>query len=87
MCNDFKSLKKIVPSYIFSKIERLSSDETEQLIMMDEFIERTAIMEYEGMQPRFIAEQNAMICVTRNFGTRSSTISKVANDNNNKNTT
>lgn len=72
MCNDLKSLQKAIPSYIFKKIESLSSDESEQLIMCEEFIERAGIMEYDGMQPRFMAHQNAFICVERNFKTRTS---------------
>jgi hypothetical protein len=70
MCNDLKSLKQAIPTYIFKKIESLSSDESEQLIMCEEFIERAGIMEYDGMQIRFMAHQNALICVERNFKTR-----------------
>ena len=70
MCNDLKSLKQVIPTYIFKKIESLSSDESEQLIMCEEFIERAGIMENDGMQPRFIAHQNALICVERNFKIR-----------------
>ena len=70
MCNDFKSLKQVIPTYIFKKIESLSSDESEQLIMCEEFIERAAIIEYDGLQSRFIAQQNALICVERNYKTR-----------------
>lgn len=70
MCNDLKSLKQVIPTYIFKKIESLSSDESEQLIMCEEFIERAAIMEFDGMQFRFMAHQNALICVERNFKTR-----------------
>jgi hypothetical protein len=76
MCDDLKSLKKATPSYILNKIESLSSDETQQLIMLEEFIERAGIMEYDGMQPRFIAQQNALACVIRNFRGRTNTSNK-----------
>ena len=67
MCNDLKSLKQVIPTYIFKKIESLSSDESEQLIMCEEFIERAGIMQYDGGQSRFMAERNALKCVLRSY--------------------
>ena len=70
MCDDLKSLKKAVPERIIKQIMNLTTDEEEHLIMLEEFIERAGIMEFDGMQSRFMAYKNALKCVIRNFESR-----------------
>ena len=68
--DNLNALMQAVPKNILEEVKALSSDETEQFIMLEEFIERFAIMEIDGLQPRFIAQANALICVKRNFNLR-----------------
>ncbi len=52
-----------VPSWVEEKLRKISNTDEQLTYVLETFIERAGIMEFDGKQSRFEAEEKALKCI------------------------
>jgi len=68
MMDDYlKDMLENIPSNVEKKLREIANDENQLTDLVETFIERAGIMEYDGNMPRKEAEKSALAIVINNF--------------------
>ena len=64
------SLKESIPTHIVNSLEMLNQNKSIQIGLLEDYIERVGIMEFQGRLSRFEAEQKALECIITSYKTK-----------------
>ena len=64
------NMKQNVSATVFKRLSDVSDNEIELENLLEEFIERAGIIEFDGGFSRFMAERKALECVLQNHTNR-----------------